>query len=361
MWELHFLRPEAVDALDHSVIKKILPRYVRTVNDDAIAKFMMAKHIEFKPRTSKNLWEIHSNLMKVFYDTRKKIDEGKIKLKNLKKPKSSLLDLKIKLTEEIMKSCELCERKCHVNRMNDEKGICKVGKECQISSEFMHLGEEPHITPSHTIFFMGCTFHCQFCQNYSISQWFESGYEIEPEKLALRIETRRYEGSRNVNFVGGEPNPSLLCILKILNFCNVNIPVIWNSNFYMSEKAMKILDGIVDMHLSDFKYGNNECGLRLSKISKYFDVCSRNHSIAAKNTEITIRHLILPGHVDCCTKPILSWIAKNIRNKSIVNLMDQYRPEYLAKKYPEINRKITREEFNEIVNFAKKLKINYIT
>ena len=360
MFELYLLRPDIVNALENPMIQNILPRYVKIVKDQTLVNFILAKYIEFKP-ISKNLWDVHSKLMKKFYETRKKLDEGKIKLNDLKKPRSSLLDLKIMLIEQIMKSCELCERKCHVNRMKDEKGHCKVGKKCIISSEFIHMGEEAHITPSHTVFFMGCTLHCQFCQNWSISQWFESGYEVEPEKLALRIETRRKEGVRNLNLVGGEPTPSLLCILKTLKFCEVNIPVVWNSNFYMSEKTMSILDGIVDMHLSDFKYGNNECGLRLSKVPKYFDVCSRNHSIAAKNTEITIRHLVLPNHVECCTKPVLKWIADNIRDKVIVNIMAQYRPEYKVHEYPDINRSLRREEIEEAINYAKKLNINYIT
>jgi putative pyruvate formate lyase activating enzyme len=299
--------------------------------------------------------------MKKFYETREKLDGGKIKLNSLKKPRLSLLDLKIMLTEQIMKSCELCERKCHVNRMKNEKGYCKVGKRCVISSEFIHMGEEAYITPSHTVFFMGCTLHCQYCQNWSISQWFEHGYEVEPKKLALRIETRRKESARNLNLVGGEPTSSLLCILKTLKLCQVNTPVIWNSNFYMSEKTMQILDGIIDMHLSDFKYGNNKCGLRLSNVPKYFDVCSRNHSIVVDNTEITIRHLVLPNHLECCNKPVLKWKADHIRDKVIVNIMAQYRPEYKANKYSDINRSVTREEMDEVIGYAKKLNINYIT
>lgn len=360
MFELYFLRPDAVKALDNPMVKRILPRYMKVVKDHAIANFQLTKRIEFKQtkKSGVDLWKIHSKLMKKFYETRDKVDNKKLKLKNLKKP--SLLDLKIKLTEEIMKSCELCERKCHVNRMKDKKGVCRVGKKCVISSEFMHMGEESHIVPSHTIFFMGCTLHCQFCQNWSISQWFESGHKISPKELALKIERRRKEGARNVNWVGGEPTPSLLCILKTLKFCEVNVPVIWNSNFYMSEKTMRILDGIVDMHLSDFKYGNNECALRLSKVPKYFDVCSRNHLIAS-NTEITIRHLVLPNHIDCCTKPVLKWIADNICDKAIVNIMAQYRPEYKAHEHPDINRSVTREEMKEAIDYAKKLNINYIT
>jgi len=360
MLEGYILRPDAIKALDNDKIKRILPRYIKVVNGQAIAKFQLAKKIEFKP-TKNNLWKLHEKLMKKFYETKEKIDNGQLKLDDIKKPKYSLLDLKIELTGQIMTSCELCENKCHVNRMKNEVGSCKVGNDCLLSSEFIHMGEEPHIVPSHTIFFMGCTLHCQYCQNWSISQWFESGYKISPEELAIRIERRRKEGARNVNFVGGEPTPSLLWILKTLKVCEANIPVIWNSNFYMSEKTMKILDGTVDMHLSDFKYGNNECGLRLSKVKNYFDVCSRNHSIAAKSTEITIRHLVLPNHIDCCTKPVLKWIAENIREKSIVNIMDQYRPEFRAYEYPDINRSVKREEMEEAINYAKGLNIDYIT
>lgn len=208
---------------------------------------------------------------------------------------------------------------------------------------------------------MGCTLHCQFCQNYSISQWYESGHEIKPEELADRIEDKRKEGSRNVNLVGGEPTPSLLCILKTLNFCNVNVPVVWNSNFYMSEKAMNLLEGVVDMHLSDFKYGNNDCALKLSKVQNYFDVCSRNHLLATEKTEMTTRHLVLPNHIECCTKPILDWIANHIKDKSIVNIMSQFRPVYKAHEYPDIKRSVTGEEMDEAINYAKELNINYIT
>ncbi len=364
MWELYILRPDAAKALDDLMIRRVLPRYVKIVRSDAIANFQIAKKIEFKPRKNHSvadLWKIHIKLMKEFRKNREKFDKGITKIGKLREPKHSLLDLKIRLTESIIGYCELCERKCHVNRMKGEKGACKVGTECLISSEFMHMGEEAHISPSHTIFFMGCTLNCQFCQNWSISQWHEAGYQTTPEELAIRIDRRRKEGSRNVNWVGGDPTPNLLCILKTLKSCEVNIPVIWNSNFYMSEKTMNILNGIVDMHLSDFKYGNNECALRLSKIPKYFNACSRNHLIATKNTEMTIRHLVLPNHIECCTKPILKWIHDNIRDKVIVNIMDQYRPEYNAHEYPDINRSLTREEIKEAINYAEELNINYIT
>jgi putative pyruvate formate lyase activating enzyme len=364
MWQLALTRPDAVNALNSSLVKKILPRYVKVVNDELPSNFQIAKRIEAKfdkKMSNEKLWQLHDNLMKKFYQIKKKIDEGKIKLNELKVPKNSLLDLKIFLVKEIMKACELCENKCGVNRWEGDLGICRVGDNSLISSEFIHLGEEPHIIPSHTIFFMGCPFKCQFCQNWSISQWYETGIEVNGKILAQAIERRRMEGARNVNFVGGEPTPNLLWILESLKHCRVNVPTIWNSDMYMSEKTMKILDGVVDMYLSDFKYGNNECALRLSKVQRFFEVCARNHLFAAKQCEITLRHLVLPNHIECCTKPVLKWISENMREKCIVNIMDQYTPHWRAHLYPEINRRITREEFEECVNFAKELKLNFIT
>ncbi len=360
----YLLRPDAAKALEEPIIKKILPRYVKVAKNEAWVNFQIAKRIVFefdKSLSSEELWKLHEELMKKFYEIKEVCDKKKIRLKELEIPRYSLIDLKILLTKEIMESCELCERKCHVNRIVGKKGECKVGKNSLISSEFVHLGEEAHITPSHTIFFMGCNLHCQFCQNWSISQWFEEGYYISPKELAKIIEKRREQGCRNVNFVGGEPTPNLLTILESLKYCEANMPVVWNSNFYMSEKTMKILDGIVDLYLPDFKYGNDECALRLSKVQKYFEIVSRNHLIAANQAEVTVRHLILPNHVECCSKPVLEWISKNIKDRCIVNIMDQYRPEFNASEQIDINRSITKEEFEEVINYAKKLGINYIT
>ena len=362
--EWYFIRPDCLHALEDPKVKKILPRYVKVVKDELPAKFQIAKRIVFdfdESLSKKELWEEHDKLMKKFYEIEEVCDKKKIDLKEVKIPRYSLLDLKIMLAKEIMEKCELCERKCHVRRLKGEKGKCKVGKECLISSETIHLGEEAHITPSHTVFFMGCNFNCSYCQNWTISQWFESGYLITPKELAKIMEKRRKQGCRNVNFVGGEPTPNLLNILESLKYCNANVPVVWNSNFYMSEKTMKILDGIVDLYLPDFKYGNDECALRLSKVKNYFEVVSRNHLIAANQAELTVRHLILPNHVECCSKPVLEWIAKNIKDKCIVNIMNQYRPEFKAFEHIDINRSITQEEFKEVVDYAKKLDLNFIT
>ena len=174
------------------------------------------------------------------------------------------------------------------------------------------------------------------------------------------IKARRAQGALNVNWVGGDPTPNLPYILKVLRFCRENIPQIWNSNMYCSLETMKLLDGVIDLYLTDFKYGNNKCAERLSKVKNYFEIVSRNHLIASKQAEITIRHLVLPNHTKCCSEKILKWISENIKENYVVNLMDQYRPEWNAYKYEEINRFLTENEFEEVVKTAEKLGINFI-
>lgn len=270
----------------------------------------------------------------------------------------NLLDEKIREAYKTLERCELCERSCKVNR-NENLGECKLGNEPIISSAFVHLGEEFFFVPSFTIFFMGCNFHCQFCQNYTISQWQENGTKIFINSLAFLIE--RAEGCKNINLVGGEPTPQLPFILDALSKVKINLPIVWNSNFYMSLRAMDLLKGVIDVYLSDFKYGNNDCAKRLSKVNNYFDIVSRNHLLAFKDSELVIRHLMLPNHFECCTKKVLEFIAEKFGDKVILNLMDQYRPCWNAHEYPEINRVLKKEEFDEAVKYAEKWGLNFIT
>ena len=271
----------------------------------------------------------------------------------MERPEFSYFDLKIEITEKIMECCSLCEKNCRINR-KIENGFCKVNKP-HISSEFLHMGEEPPLVPSHTIFFSGCNFKCVYCQNWDISQYPDRGMVLEPEKLAKIIDLRRRQGSKNVNFVGGDPTPNLSYILKTMKNSMENIPVIWNSNMYLSEHAMKLLDGFADLYLTDFKYGNNECAERLSGITNYSEVVRRNHKIAYKAGDMIIRHLVLPNHVECCSKPIIKWILDNLGTKVVLNIMPQYRPVYNAFEHEDISVLPSTDEIREVMAYAEGL------
>lgn len=210
-----------------------------------------------------------------------------------------------------------------------------------------------------------CTFRCVFCQNHDISTVID-GVEADGEKLASLARHLKREGARNINYVGGDPTPSSYVILdaiRNLARTGTNIVQLWNSNFYCSKELMTLLFDVMDFWLPDFKYGNDNCAETLSKVKKYFDVVSRNHKLAYDETVVDgssgmiIRHLVMPGHIDCCTKPILEWIAKNTP-LALVNVMAQYHPDYLVPRSPEyrdINRRVTAKEMKEAYDYADAL------
>lgn len=265
------------------------------------------------------------------------------------------LEGKSEKADKILESCHFCERRCGANRKKGQKGVCGV-LESRVSSEFTHMGEEPELVPSYTIFFSGCTFKCVFCQNADISQHPESGAYIEPRVLANMIKKK---ATKNVNWVGGDPTPNLAYILKVLTLVEKNIPQVWNSNMYLTEEAMQLLDGVIDLYLTDFKYGNDNCALKYSHAPRYFDIVSRNHLLARQQAELLIRHLVMPNHIECCTKPVLNWIAQNLENVR-VNVMDQYRPEYKAHDFDEISHRLGWPEFSEALEYAKELGLDIV-
>ncbi len=276
-----------------------------------------------------------------------------------KKRGASLLDVKVELSKRMLSSCCFCARHCGANRLAGEKGYCGVGFPSRYSSDFLHMGEEIELVPSHTIFFSGCTFRCVYCQNWDIAMHPDAGRVAEPRMLSGVLIEGISQGSKNANFVGGNPDPNLYTILETVKLAGYParfLPMVWNSNMYTSLEAMDLLNGVMDIYLGDFRYGNDECALKYSDVSGYFEVVSRNFKIAYERGEVILRHLVIPGHLTCCTLPIMEWVKENIPDVYF-NLMFQYRPEYRASLFPEINRRLSPEEIKAAVEMGKKLGI----
>lgn len=363
MWR--FLRPDALSVLNNEMAKKSLARYFAVMQDEKPAKFQIAKKLpaNFQSEDSlEELWRRHDVLTQEFYKFEKEIDQGQRKLDNMPFPEKSYLDLKVEIAKRILENCHFCVRRCGVNRYAGKVGFCGCGAEIVVSSIFEHVGEEPELVPSGTIFTMGCTMRCKHCQNWTISQWIEKGETYKPERLAKEVEVLRKNGCRNANLVGGEPTPWLKHWLETFKHVNINIPVVWNSNTYYSPETAELLAGFADVYLLDFKYGPGSCAEKISEAANYWKVCTSNHLIANKYGELIIRVLVLPGHLECCTRPILNWIAMNLSMETRVNVMFQYRPEWRAYEVPELRRRLTREEINKAVKFAKDAGLkNFIT
>lgn len=298
----------------------------------------IAAEVDYKSRDDELLLK-HHDLLMVRY--RKLLREGG-PLPAMPDLAPSLLDVKVEIADRMLKKCRFCERRCGADR-TERAGACGCDAVAHVASEFLHMGEEHDLIPSHTIFFEGCNFYCSYCQNWSIARMIH-GPAADADRLAKMIELRYRQGSTNVNFVGGDPTPNLAAILKIVRAMDVNLPVIWNSNMYMTPEAMKLLDGVVDLFLADFRYGNDEHAKRYSGIDNYWQVITRNFLEAKRQADILVRLLVLPGHVECCAGPIMRWCAVNLGRDIRFNLMFQYYPQYRAGKFPEINRRLTAAE-----------------
>ena len=266
----------------------------------------------------------------------------------------SLLDVKIELARRMLTSCICCERRCGADRSVGKTGFCGVPRESKYTSDFLHMGEEPELVPSHTIFFSGCNFECVYCQNWDIAMDARAGMQAEPEMLAAVLQEGVAQGSRNANFVGGNPDPHLYTILRTIKLAGDAarfLPMVWNSNMYTSAEAMSILDGVIDVYLGDFRYGNDSCAQELSGVEGYFEVVSRNFGLAFGSAEVMVRHLVLPGHLECCTRPVMEWASRNMPGVYF-NLMFQYRPEYRAGLYPTIDARLTPQERAKALTMA---------
>ncbi|UCH70811.1 MAG: radical SAM protein [Candidatus Bathyarchaeota archaeon] len=363
MWAIW--RPDALTVLRDKKARASLVRYFHVMHDDRPAKFIIAKKLpaDFSEDDSLSaLWKLHKRLTDEFYLLESAVDSHQKSLEDLDTPERSYLDLKIEIARHILRGCHLCSRRCGFNRLAGEVGECKCSTQITVSTMFEHMGEEPELVPSGTIFTLGCTLRCRHCQNWSISQWHEKGEIYSPQRLAKEVERLRRSGCRNANLVGGEPTPWLEQWLETFKHVNVNVPVVWNSNSYYSEETANLLAGFVDLYLLDFKYGSNDCAKKISDAPQYWEACTRNHLYGNKYGELLIRVLVLPEHLDCCTKTVLNWIAQNLGASTRTNVMFQYRPEWKAHEIPELRRRLTTSERELAVQLAQRAGLtNFMT
>jgi len=364
MWDI--LRPDAISVWRDPIVRERLSWYYSVMRDEMPAKFMICKKIaveeDFEGKEIEDLWKIHEEKSKLFDKLLKSLKTGKTKIEKLPNGSPNFLDLKTEIAYRMLERCEFCERRCGVNRRKGDVGVCGV-KFPNVHSCFHHYGEEAPLVPSGTIFYGGCNFKCVFCQNYDISQEYPNdGAVVDAKKLALMQKDLRLSEARNINHVGGDPTPNLHVIIESLKYLDVNVPQLWNSNMYCSVETMKLLREVIDIWLPDMKYGRDECAERLSLVKDYWKIVTRNIKWAHDWSDIIIRHLVLPNHLECCTKPVLKWIAKNCP-RALVNIMEQYRPVFKVPKYPEkyrdINRRPSVKEMEEAYRYARELGIVY--
>jgi len=268
---------------------------------------------------------------------------------------------------ELLRGCRLCPRRCGVNRLAGEQGACRLGDELRIASAVPHYGEEPPLVGyggSGTIFLASCNLACLFCQNYELSHGGE-GYRASPEDVARTMLALQQRGCHNVNFVTPtHVTPQLLQAIALAAEQGLSVPLVYNCGGYESVATLKLLDGVFDLYMPDFKYADAAVGARLSGVPDYPDVAKAalremyrqvgdlvcdDDGLAQRG--MIIRHLVLPNAL-AGTRDVARFVVKALSPNAYVNLMDQYRPCFRAQQHPEIARPLRPEEFSEAVRLA---------
>lgn len=273
------------------------------------------------------------------------------------------------------KVCTLCPRNCGVDRKNGEKGICGQTAEVKVARAALHFWEEPCISGasgSGTVFFSGCSLHCVFCQNEPIANG-AVGKEITIERLAEIFLELQGQGANNINLVTpGHFIPQIREALILAKKQGLLLPIVYNTSSYETVEALKSLDGLVDIYLPDFKYMSSELSEKYSHAADYAEAAKAAIAEMVRQTGTPVfyeagkeelmkkgtivRHLTLPGCMDD-SKEILRYLYTTYENQIYISIMNQFTPLENVSAFPELNRRITEDEYEELIDYAIDLGI----
>ena len=269
-------------------------------------------------------------------------------------------------------NCLLCQRKCGINRSTGQTGVCGVSSEIKVARAALHYWEEPCISGkrgSGAVFFSGCSLHCVFCQNREISDGKE-GKVISKERLSDIFIELAGKGANNINLVTpGQYIPDIVWAVNDAKSRGMKLPIIYNTSGYENVTELKLLEGIVDVYLPDFKYMDSTLSARYSRAKDYPSVAKQALSEMVRQQPdvviddatgliqkgVIVRQLLLPGHVNDA-KAVLKYLYDTYHDHVYISMMSQFTPIAL-KDYPEINRTVTRREYERLVDYALEIGI----
>ena len=269
-----------------------------------------------------------------------------------------------------LEDCDLCARYCHVNRRTGVEGaVCRTGERAVVASWGPHHGEEDVLRGSRgsgTIFFGWCNLRCVYCQNWDLSQR-GTGREVGPSEIADMMLELQEDGCHNVNFVSpSHVVAQIIAAVEIGAKKGLRLPLVYNTGGYDSFEALQLLDGVIDIYMPDMKYGDAGLARKYSKVRDY--VAANRQAVKEMHRQVgdlvldargiaqrglLVRHLVLPDNI-AGTESVLEVLAEEVSPATYVNLMDQYRPCYRADEYPELDRGITREEYEAALTSARR-------
>jgi putative pyruvate formate lyase activating enzyme len=256
--------------------------------------------------------------------------------------------------EASLTSCAVCELRCGVDRLGGEIGPCGLGADSYTYKRHLSLAEEVELLPAYLVYLSGCNMRCRFCIQGHDCFDPRRGERVEPDALAAELEHAVDRGARTISFIGGEPGLHPHTILRVAASARRQIPIVLKTNLYLTPHTLNLLRPVVRLYLVDFKFGSDRCARRLAGIDRYLEVIERNLRIVSTRGDLIIRHLLMPGHLSCCFRPVARWVAEHLP-EAVFRLMDGYVPAWRAQGDPMLGRSCNALELAEAASLTQTL------
>ena len=275
-------------------------------------------------------------------------------------PRSVLARERARIARAMLADCRFCAHDCRVNRLAGENGLCHAGAEARFFSAQIEVSDELELIPTFAAALSGCDLRCDFCITGASSWNPRAGTGFDPHAMAAKARVALQGSARTIMVLGGEPTIHLPVALEFVSLLPETARLIWKTNAHGSAQAHELLDGMFDVWLADFKFGNDACAQRLAKTPDYLRGVKDNLLWADDHSELIVRHLLMPGHVECCWQPVAEWLAANLPGVK-VNLRSGFWPAWQAARHAELRRTVSGPESARAVDLAQRLGLNLIS
>jgi putative pyruvate formate lyase activating enzyme len=274
-------------------------------------------------------------------------------------PRSGLARERARIARAMLADCHFCEHHCGVNRLAGETGLCHAGAEARIFMAQTEVSDELELIPTFAIALSGCDLRCDFCITGGPSWNACAGELARVKELVERADAALANGARTVMILGGEPTIHLPPVLEIVAALPDDAKLVWKTNAHGSAQARELLDGMFDVWLADFKFGNDDCARRLAKVPDYVRIVRENLLWANDHSELIVRHLLMPGHVECCWQPVAEWLAVELPGVK-VNLRSGFWPAWQAARHSDLRRTVSNSENEQAGRIARNCGLNLV-
>jgi putative pyruvate formate lyase activating enzyme len=259
----------------------------------------------------------------------------------------------------LLENCHLCAHHCGVNRLAGKLGLCRAGAVPRCFSAQTEVTDELEIIPTFAIAFSGCDLRCDFCITGAESWYPQTGEAFDPNALASEAVRALEAGARSVMILGGEPTIHLPAVLELIARLPGQARIVWKTNAHGSAQARALLDGLCDVWLADYKFGNDACAQRLAHCRDYLRTVQANLRWAARHSELIVRHLLMPGHLDCCWRSVADWLARELPGVK-VSLMGGFWPAWRADWHPELRGTVPIADISRAADIGRELGLTLV-